>query len=733
MLYYFNLFFRPHTLVFSPSLSYKYFSEMHNKKQDSFFVDRELSWLDFNTRVLQEAADPTVPLMERIKFLGIFSNNLDEFFRVRVATLKRLVKLRRKNKIDFGFDPKKGLKQIHNIVVEQQGEFEAIFQNINKELAKNNLYLINERQLTDNQGVIVKNYFNEIVRPLLVPLMINEMTAFPELKDGLIYLAIKLAHHNSNKKTQYALIELPTHKISRFFVFERSDNRTYIMLLDDVVRYALGDIFGMFGYDQFGAYTIKITKDAEMEYDILSKNMLELISTSLKQRKFGQPVRLVYDSEIDPEMLNFLIDELSLNTTEDSVIAGGRYHNFKDFMDFPRIGTPEMNPQPFIPLQHPDIDHKKSIFQAIKQKDIFLHFPYQSFLPIIDFLREAAIDPQVVYIKAVLYRLAKNSNIINALLNAKANGKNVTAVIELQARFDEEANIEWTKQLSEAGITVIHGHKNRKVHTKLLLIGRREGEDIVKYANVSTGNFHESTAKMYADDSLLTANPKITQDIAKVFQYLETGQIRRFANIFVAPWQISQKFGELIEQEIANKKLGKPAYIIAKMNSLSDEQMIRRLYRASRAGVEIKLIVRGICRLIPGVKNLSENIEVISVVDRFLEHSRLFLFANGGEEACYISSADWMERNLHRRIEVACPIYNEDLKQDIKTILDYQLRDNCKARWVNRRKLHNVHKSDVQPVFRSQEKIYEYFKGKLNPNTPIYRILDETKMQKEQG
>jgi polyphosphate kinase len=666
-------------------------------------IERDISWLHFNERVLQEAADEKVPLLMRLKFLGIFSNNLDEFFRVRVATHQRLMGLNRETAIT----QRKILKQIHQNVVAQQQHFEEIYAQILAQLKAYQIHIVNEKELTTEQGEIVRTYFHDTVRPLLVPLMLDQIVEFPALKDGCIYLALCLAERkkNSTEKPHFALIELPTEKLSRFFVFKQEDN-TFVILLDDVVRYCLNDIFAIFGYNDCRAYTVKVTKDAEMDLDVdVSKSFMELIALGVKKRKFGNMVRFIYDQEIDANLLTFLLKKLRIKKN-DNHIAAGRYHNFKDFMGFPSVGSAALNKRPDNPMLHPAIDPKQSLFKLIRKQDVMLHFPYHSFHPVIDFLREAAIDPKVLFIKITIYRVAKQSNIINALINARKNGKQVTATIEIQARFDEEANIEWVKSLQENGITVLHGQQGIKIHSKLILVGRRENNKTVLYANVSTGNFHEGTARTYSDDSLLTADPQITREVAKVFDMIERKEYYSFKHLLVSPHQMLNKILTFIDTEIRNARANKTAYIIAKLNSLNDEEVIQKLYEAAKAGVKITLIIRGICTLVP-----QENIEIFSIVDKYLEHSRVYVFADGGKERIYIASADWMERNLHRRIEVACPIYDTQIRNEIKTMLAYQQKDNTKSRLINAPEV-NAYKIDDQAPFRYQNKMYDYFKNK---------------------
>ncbi len=687
---------------------------MSNNKYD--YINRELSWLSFNERVLQEAEAPETPLLTRIKFLGIFSNNLDEFFRVRVATLKRVLSVNKEAKLALGFNPKKTLNQIQEIVVKHQDKFEKIYNDIKRQLAKNNIYIIDEKKLTKAQGKAVKDYFHDKVRPALIPLMITEIPDFPHLKDGSIYLAVSLDKEDKSKKKRFALIEVPTHKLSRFYVLSTSNNKTHVILLDDVIRYCLEDIFAIFGYDQYGAYTIKITKDAEIDIDTdVSKSFLELIDTSIKRRSHGLPVRFIYDSEMatdHPDMLNFILDKLHI-TEADNIISAGRYHNFKDFMKFPRLGALRFTGAEFPPLQHPAINPNHRLFLLLEQQDIMLHFPYQSYHPVIDFLREAAIDPYVKYIKITLYRLAGSSNIIEALINARNNGKEVTAVLELQARFDEEANIKWAKLMQESGIKVLHGIQDTKIHAKLCLVGRKNADNsIAHYAYISTGNFNEDTANIYADDSLFTAHEGITQDIKQLFDLVEMKTfVQPFQHLLVSPFFMQDQLCKLIDVEIENAKAGKTAYLIAKLNSLNDRAMIDKLYEAAEAGVKLHLIVRGICCLATDIPELKSNINAISIVDKYLEHSRILVFANGGEEKYFIASADWMERNLRHRIEVACPIYDKKLQQELRKMLDLQLNDNQKARYLNHPK-GNVFKKNKKAPLNAQTAIYQYLSGR---------------------
>jgi polyphosphate kinase len=682
-------------------------------KKNVVLINRELSWLAFNDRVLQEAEDKTVPLIERLKFLGIYSNNRDEFFRVRVATLKRVVKHQKKAEELMGENPVRLLEKIKQAVIAQQDKFEHIYQVIIRELNKQNISIINEKQLSPAQGNFVKEYFREKVKGSLFPIMLDSPSPFPYLKDRLGYLIIKLGRKDSSKKNKYAIIEVPTDTISRFVVLPKEKDKNYILLLDDVIRYCLDDIFQNFDHDYIESYNIKLTRDAEIDIDTdLSKSFVEKISKGLKARKTGQPVRLVYDSEIAPDMLDFIMKKIKLGK-DDNPIPGGRYHNFKDFISFPNIGHADLSYKKNIPLKHPDLKDQSSIIKVIKKKDVLLTYPYQSFDHIIDLLREASIDPKVQSIRITLYRVAKNSNIVKALINALKNGKQVTAVIELQARFDEEANIYWSGKLQEEGAKVIYGVPGLKVHSKLFLITRKESGKINHYAHIGTGNFNGDTSKVYTDQTLLTSNKIITEEIEKVFDfYLDNFKGGVYKHLLVSPFFMRKRLVQLINKEIQNAKANKPASIILKLNNLVDDEMIRKLYEASAEGVKIKLIVRGICSLVAGVSGLSENIEAISIVDKYLEHSRVFIFHNNGDEKYFISSADWMTRNLDHRSEVAVPIYDKEIQQQLKKIINILWSDNTKVRILGSTQNNSYRKSNSKIKIRAQEEIYTLLKPK---------------------
>jgi polyphosphate kinase len=675
------------------------------------FVNRELSWLEFNGRVLQEAADETTPLIERIKFLGIFSNNLDEFFRVRVATLNRLIDFNKRGTDNLSINPRRTIKEINRIDAEQQKEFARIFRKLVRELAAEGIHIINENDLSTDHGAYITRFFNENVRSQLFPIMLGNLKS-ASLVDKSIYLAIKLSKKGHSDDEQFAVIRVPSGPLSRFVILPPSGNQQYIILLDDVIRYCLGEVFSIFGYDSFQAYTFKFTRDAELDIDNdVSKSFLEIMTESLKQRKLGAPVRFIYDKNMPGKLLTMLKQKLDINES-DTMTKSGRYHNFKDFMSFPSIGRTDLLFAPSVPLEHRRLPKNESILRVMRDRDIMLHYPYQSFGYIIDLLREASIDPQVRSIKMTLYRVARDSNVINALINAARNGKSVTVFMELQARFDEEANIYWAEKMQEEGVKLIQGIPGFKVHCKLLIIRRKEGDKNVYYANIGTGNFNEQTARVYADDSLLTSNPQIAADVNSVFSLFESKyNPPKFNSLVVAPFHMRNFFIRLINNEINEAKAGREAWCILKLNNLVDDKIIKKLYQAGQAGVKVRIICRGTCTMIPGLKNFSENIEVISIVDKFLEHSRVFIFNNGGEEKYFITSADWMVRNLDNRIEVACPVLDKGIQQELKTMLLIQLKDNTKARIVNH-EVPNFYKDHEKlPRIRSQVEIYNYLKG----------------------
>lgn len=677
------------------------------------YINREISWLSFNERVLQEAADKTTPLIERIKFLGIFSNNRDEFYRVRVATVRRLSKLGRKAVSLYGEDPKELLPKLQRKVIEQQNRFEEIYTEILKELADNNIFMINERQLNENQIAFIKNYFHSDVLPALFPIMVDDTKSFPYMKDKSGYLFVKLISIAEKKKNKFALIEIPSKILNRFVVLPTEDEKKYIILLDDIIRYCVNEIFEVFGFRSVESYNIKLTRDAELDIDNdVSKSMLEKISKGIKDRKKGLPVRFVYDAAMPNDMLSFIMKKLGMDK-KDNAIPGGRYHNFKDFINFPTLGEKKLIYKHQPPLEHGLLQNtNKTILDTLFHKDILLHYPYHTFNHIINLLREASIDPRVESIKITLYRVADSSKIANALINAIKNGKKVVVLVELQARFDEENNIYWANKLQEEGAHVIYGVTGLKVHSKLFLITSRIKGKEVKVAHVGTGNFNEKTARIYTDFSLLTANKLITDEVNRVFDfYVDNFKVGQFKHLAVAPFYMRKTFVSLINKEITNAKAGKKSGIILKMNSLVDREMIVKLYEASNAGVPVTLIVRGACSLVTGIDGYSKNIVAYSIVDKYLEHARVFIFHNGGEEKMYLTSADWMSRNLDSRSEVAVPIYDKEIRKQIKDIINIQLAGNTKVRILDPFQ-ENIYKKP-QPgerKIRVQDEVYEYIK-----------------------
>ena len=671
---------------------------------------KEISWLSFNERVLQEAANPNVPLIERIKFLGIFSSNLDEFYRVRVATLQNLTKLGDNAKKIIGHDPRKTLKRIKKIVLKLDAQVDETYARIVKDLAAKRIYLLNEDQLNAKQQEFVSAYFRDKVHPNLFPVMINPEYKFPELKDKSIYLLV-IMRNSRNQRRQHALIEVPTGTCPRFVQLPSERNKNYIIYLDDVIRYSLGDIFSMFDYDQFEAYTIKLTRNAEMDIDDdYSESMLRKINKGVKRRKEGYPVRFIYDRNLPPKTLALIRREFGI-TKNDTVIPGARYHNFKDMFSFPNIGPPGLQYKDLPPVDHPDLAGVRSLFDVIRQKDVLLHFPYHSFDYFIDLLREAAIDPHVTSIKVTVYRAAKNSSVMNALINAVKNGKDVTVVLELQARFDEVANIRWADKLREEGVCVRYGILGLKIHAKICHVLRQEGAKEMEYAAVGTGNFNEDTATLYTDHILMTSDARIAHEVGHVFEFLEsTYKQKRFDHLIVSPFMQRNCMMKLIDREMEHKAAGNPCGIDIKLNNLDDREVIDKLYEASTAGVPIRLMIRGMFSLIPGIPGTSDNIQAIGVVDRFLEHSRILIFRNGGDEEYFISSADWMGRNFDKRVEVACPVYDPLLRRELKDYMEIQFRDNVKARILNESLDNQFRRNRFQKKIRSQYDLYEYFR-----------------------
>jgi polyphosphate kinase len=676
------------------------------------FLNREISWLYFNERVLQEAADPTVPLIERIKFLSIFSSNLDEFYRVRVATMTRLANLNDKAKELLGFNPKKVLNEIKNIVVKQERRFEQIFQaTLITDLAQNRIFILNETQLNVIRGTFVRDHFRDRILSNLVPIILDMDKPFPELKDRYLYFFVRLTNKGAKPTERYALIELPPN-LPRFLVLPETNDLKFIILAEDIIKYNLKDVFYVFTYSDIDAFSIQVTRDAELDIDkVVSDKFIEELKTSLEKRKKGKPMRLLYDTEMPFDMLSILVAKMKLEA--ESLIPGNRYHKFGDFINFPNVGPKNLEYPANVPLKVHGLHRAESIFDKLLLKDYLVNLPYQSYDYIVLFLREAAIDPKVTEINITLYRLAQDSRIINALINAATNGKKVNCLLELKARFDEQANIYWSARLQEAGVNVNFGLTDYKVHSKICLVKRLEKGKVVYYANLATGNYNEKTARLYCDHSIFTAKKEITRDLLKLFTALNKKTVTKgFKYLIVSPLESRSKLNNLINREIRIAKSGKPAYLIFKVNSLADEGIVAKLYQASNAGVKIQLIVRGICCLVPGVKGFSENITVISIIDKFLEHARVFIYGNQGKEEMYLSSADLMTRNFEHRVEVGFPVLDKDVRQEIRDIIDFQLQDNVKARDITKANNNRYHKNKLTTKVRAQVQTYNYLKTK---------------------
>jgi len=677
-------------------------------------IPRDISWLSFNGRVLQEAADPTVPLPERIRFLGIFSNNLDEFFRVRVATLKRMIQFGSKAKMHLEQHPEAILEEIQMTVLNQQSEFNRIWEGIVAELRAQKIFLITEQELNEEQKSFVEDYYDTEVSPNVIPLMIESIPDFPYLRDKSIFLGVVMWRSENALKRKYAVIEVPSRFNDRFVLLPSPDDEKHIILLEDIIRFNLPTIFSYFGYDRYQSNVFKVTRDAEIDIDNdVSTTLIQKLEKGLKNRRKGKPVRFVYDKEMDAGLLEYLIRRMSL-TKRDNLIPGGRIHNFRHFMDFPQevFAIKRSRRQP---IDHPLLLERRTT-DVVLERDILLNFPYHSFNPVIDLLRESAIDPDVTTIKITCYRLAKNSKVINALINAVRNGKQVTVMLELRARFDEEANLKWKERLEDEGVKVLIGIPNMKVHAKICLIRKRMHDRVIHYGFVSTGNLNEGTSKVYADHCLLTSNRSIMADVNRLFNYIEhhkTGNhfLKACNTLIPSPVFCRREVLKMIDTEVRNARKGKPASITAKMNSLSDEEVIDALYMAARAGVEIRLIIRGIFCMLSESERFVKPVTAISIVDEYLEHARVWIFHNSGKEKIYISSADWMTRNIDHRVEATCPILDERLKEELKDIINIQLRDNVKARILDNQLSNNYVGRNTDRI-RAQVEIYNYLHQK---------------------
>ena len=683
-----------------------------SKAKQPRFINREMNWLDFNARVLQEAAHQNVPLLDRLRFIGIFSNNLDEFFQVRYATVQRIAQSEKTGKKIFGGESATELlKMITQKVIEQQKESVQILSGIEKELEKEQIYFVNENQVLDEHKAFLKEYFIQKVSPALMTIMISDKET-QDFSDNQAFLAVKLTFTNcETPKTKFALIEIPK-DLDRFIVLPQLEEKQYVMFLDDLIRYHFDLIFNFFDFTSISAHMIKVTRDAEldMEGDV-SKSYINKIVESVRERILAEPVRLVYDKEIAEDTLEVVKQILGMDSN-DSLIPGGRYHHRRDYMNFPQFKNQNLQYDKVDPVPIPGLSLEKSIIKAVDKKDFLLYTPYHSFSYLIKFLREAALDPEVTTIKITIYRLSKLSNVASALINAVKNGKKVLVQIELQARFDETNNITYAEQMEAAGVQLIFGIPGLKVHSKIGLIEKNVNGKKKRYGFISTGNFNEDTAKIYTDYTLLTSNQKILKEVNKVFNFLQVHyKLKKYKHLIVSPHYTHNTVVRMINQEIENHKAGLPSGIRLKLNAITNFKMIEKLYEASCEGVPIQMIVRGICCLIPGVKGMSENIEVISIVDKYLEHPRVYIFENAGDSKVYLSSADFMTRNIENRVEVAVPIYDSILKQEIQDVFEIAWNDNVKARKINGQE-QNLFVENGKEEIRSQWKIHDYYTEK---------------------
>lgn len=681
---------------------------MAQKKKGSPYLERDISWMYFNERILQEATRPHVPLLERLSFLGIYSNNLDEFFRVRMASQSRIAECGDRAAVRESEHAKKIIKQIGKLNAHYAKAYAQAVEQVTEELKRENICLVDDTEVTPEQLEFIRSYFRERLSGFIVPVWFSAIKWLDYENDENIYLAVKVSRTEPRPVADYAFLEVPVGPCGRFVRLPDHEGRSYLMYLDDVVRCCLPLVFEGLGFTSFEAYTFKFTRDAEMEIDNdLRTGILQKISKGVKSRKRGEPLRVLYDARIPKDLLKRVLRKLDLDSL-DTVLASGRYQNHKDFMRFPDCGRADLRYPTWTPILKRELDGPASLLDRIRQKDRFIHVPYHNFDSFIRILQEAAVSKEVESIKITLYRLARESKVVRALIGAARNGKKVTVVIELLARFDEASNINWSKRMQEAGIKVIFGVEGLKVHSKIVHIGMKRGADI---ACISTGNFHEGNARTYTDCMLMTASRRLVKDVDSVFGFIERPYTPvRFKELLVSPNEMKNRFVALINNEIKNRKSGKPAYIKIKINHITDPVMVEKLYEASRAGVDIDLLVRGNCSLVPGIPGVSDHIRIAGIIDRYLEHSRIFVFAAGGEERVFIGSADWMPRNLDNRVEVITPVYDPEVKEEMKRIVDFGLRDTLQARIVDGEGKNLFKQPDEggQP-FRSQEALYEYY------------------------
>ncbi len=697
----------------APSASLSLSKELLTTEDNLPYIHRDISWLSFNYRVLQEAMDPSVPLFERIKFLAIYSSNLDEFFRVRMANHRSLLRVSKKTKRELEISPKIIVREIQKIVNKQQEEFNRIFERqIIPELKKHNINILRRLDLNEEQKEFVESYFKDHMLPFVQPVLMVGKKIRPFLNNAALYLTVNMRpKEDPEAANEYAIVKIPSDHLPRFIKLPSPSSRHDIIILDDIVRHSISWMFP--GYDIIDTYSIKLTRDAELYIDDeFSGDLIQKIKESLSKRHVGPASRFVYDREIPTELLNFLMEVFELDKYD--LLREGRYHNNFDFFKFPDFGMTHLKNSPLPPLPYRPLEDVKDFYKAITQKDHMIFVPYHSYNSVMRFFEEASKDPKVTHIKIVQYRVARNSRIMQALMDAVKAGKQVSVFIEVKARFDEEANLEWGEKLEKAGVTVHYSFPGIKVHSKLALVRRVESKGSKIYAYLSTGNFHEDTAKVYTDFGLFTADDRLTNEVARIFSFLETVKLplHDFQHLMVGKFNLRSGLEQLVDYEIQQARAGKHAEMILKMNSIQDLPMIKKLYEASQAGVKIKLIIRGICCLVPGVKDLSENIEAISIVDRFLEHARVFIFHHSGEERIYLSSADWMVRNLTYRVETAFPIYDEDLKKEIQDYIQIQMNDNVKSRSLDKNLSNQYRKDGSDIAIRSQLETYYYIKRK---------------------
>lgn len=698
------------------------------------FLEKELSWLSFNHRVLQEAQDAQVPLLERFRFLGIYSSNMDEFYRVRVAKIRRVVLLSNNRA-----DKHRALSLFNEVqrkVIALQGEFDATYSQLLLELSENDIQLINETQLSEADGKWLNQYYKDKLRRHIFPLVLSEDIKLTDhINDDSTYLMVSM---REGENFQYALVEVPSNNVPRFVLLpdKKGSKTKQVILLDNIIRHNLTQIFaGFFDFSYIHAYSMKVTRDAELELtNEISQSLYEQMSSGLRKRLNAEPVRLVYDKKMPVQMLEILRKHLGIHSDK-GLIAGGRYHSFKDFIEFPNVGEKALEFEKLPSFEQRFFCESQNAFDAIAQRDILLYYPYHKFSHFTELLRQSAYDPKVTKIQICLYRVAKKSRVISALTEAVKNGKEVSVNIELHARFDEQANMVWAEKLTNAGADVTYGIPNLKVHAKVCLITRRENNRLQSYAHVGSGNFNEKNAKIYTDFSLFSCDKRITNEVAQVFEFLKRPYLKfQFNHLIVSPINSRSGISQLIEREISASQAGKESAITLKVNNLVDQHLIEQLYKASSAGVTIKLIVRGICSLVTGVAGMSENIMAISIVDRYLEHPRVAIFANQGNPVVYLSSADWMTRNIDNRVEVGCPVYCPKVKQTILDIIDIQLLDTTKARILDRTQSNTYQKPIGAEPVRSQTEIYHYLKNQqLDFEPQSLHHIDETHLMDEEA